>query len=671
MTDKDENKKNKEIEVYSEIAETESPELDEGEIRAAALAYAKFLNKNNIAPGEPTFAEPEELGLDMDFDAKEETEEAEAETEEAEAEEIKEAETETEEAEADVKEVEEDTEKENEDKTEAEDIKEEAEEAETEKTEEKAEEAKEEESKEGEEKAGAGKKKKKAKKKEKKQKKTKDEDKEEKKNKKSPIVALIDFHDSFQDKRDDAIIGVGRGFATSVHTIADGYRHSRRSIGLAALAIMVLASLMLVVFDRITVYEYAYNGKVLGYVSEQEEVTDVLEVAGKKLTENNNSVAGVEFVANQNISFNLVDGRGKTTDDADTAVNKLIYMTDIETEASAVFSGGKMVAIVRDEAAATALLEEALSQISEPEPGMELVSAEYMDETEIRPVNVLLSSVQTSQKAIDQMSEGGEMEVFHIVEEDETIETIREDFGAGQMDVYDEDNQEVIEEAVQGDRVCIRSRVEPVSVKVVEEGKLRIVDEYKTIKKESDDYYQGDSIVEQEGSDGIILFEGRIEKEGGEIVSKYGDQTEIRERQDKIIIIGTAERPKTAPTGTYAMPIVGRAVTSEFGPRWGRNHDGLDFGAPTGTPIYASDGGTVTRASTYSGYGLVVEIDHENGRMTRYAHCSKLLVSAGDKVYQGQEIALVGNTGRSFGSHLHFEVHLNGTPVNPRPHLGI
>lgn len=612
---KKEEEREKEVEVYSEKAESKSPDLTEDEIKALASAYAKYLKDHELAPGDASFVEPEDLGLEIDFDAEEEPKDAEKDAEEVAEEEKKE---------------------ENEEKIEdLEDKKEETVEA----TEEKEE--------------------------------SEEKDKKEKKPRKNIAAAIIDLHDRIQDRTDETFIGMGRGIATFTHNVADGYRHSRRSIGFAALAIMLLASLMLVVFDRITVYEYAYNGKVLGYVSEQEEVMDVLEIAGKKLTENNNSIAGVEFVANQNISFNLVDGRGKSTDDSDTAVNKLIYMTDIETEAAAIFDDGKMVAIVRDEDAAEALLEETLNTLGEPDSGMELVLREFIRDPEIRPVNVLLGSVQSSQKALKQMTKGGVMETFHIVEEGEDLNSIAEAFGSDVSEIYDENNEEIATEAVQGERVCIRTNAEPVSVRVVEDGKLKIVEEFKTIKKESDEYYQGDSFVEQEGKNGIVLFEGRVEKENGEIVSKDGEETEVRERKDKIIVVGTAERPKTAPTGTFAMPIVGRSVTSEFGPRWGRNHDGLDFGAPTGTTIYASDGGTVVRAGTHSGYGLVVEIDHENGRLTRYAHCSKLLVSAGDKVYQGQEIALVGNTGRSFGSHLHFEIHMNGSPVNPRPYLGI
>ena len=88
-------------------------------------------------------------------------------------------------------------------------------------------------------------------------------------------------------------------------------------------------------------------------------------------------------------------------------------------------------------------------------------------------------------------------------------------------------------------------------------------------------------------------------------------------------------------------------------------------GSTHGKPIIASDGGTVIEAQYHGSWGYYVLIDHGNGFKTRYAHCSKLEVEAGDKVAQGQYIAKVGNTGYSFGSHLHFEVIKNGVLVNP------
>ena len=111
------------------------------------------------------------------------------------------------------------------------------------------------------------------------------------------------------------------------------------------------------------------------------------------------------------------------------------------------------------------------------------------------------------------------------------------------------------------------------------------------------------------------------------------------------------------------------SITSLFGRRWGRNHNGVDFAAAEGTPIYAAYSGTVTRAGWESGFGYLVVIDHGDGVETYYAHNSRVVVSEGERVEAGQHISDAGNTGHSFGSHLHFEVHVDGEPVEPLDYL--
>jgi murein DD-endopeptidase MepM/ murein hydrolase activator NlpD len=121
-----------------------------------------------------------------------------------------------------------------------------------------------------------------------------------------------------------------------------------------------------------------------------------------------------------------------------------------------------------------------------------------------------------------------------------------------------------------------------------------------------------------------------------------------------------------AQKAPFASPLKGSyRFTSGFGRRWGRLHAGADFAAPHGTPIYATADGVVTHAGWSSGYGRLVKIQHEFGIETRYAHNSKLYVKVGQRVSRGQKISAMGNTGRSTGTHLHYEVRVGGKPVNP------
>ena len=785
--DPEEIKKNNEeesqpAEVYSEIAEPETPEIDDAQIRALALAYARYLKEHDLAPGDATYVEPEEIGVSMDgfdvefdidfsededlpvsseeqlqkelfgsvevsVDEPDEDEEApveepveetteedipeeasvEEETIEEPAEETVEEVTEPEEVPAE-KQVEEAVSEEipdeesTEESSEGEEPSEEAEEeisVEEERIEEPAEETVEEEVTESEEQPGeeipeeipneepieeeaaeepseeavekveapAEKKEKKedpkkkaareareraALKKIRKRNRAKEKQKEKfLKGGKVPLAAITNIHDKVQDGIDGAFISVGKQAVSGAHKISATYTHSRKGIGIAVLITGLLAASILVVFDMFTIYEYSYNGKVLGYVKNQEEVTDVLDVAGRQLTYNSSTEADVKFVANQNITFNPVDGRGKSTDDSDTVVNKLIYMTDIETEAYAVYDGDKVVAIVKDQNDADNLLLMTKADLSIPDRGMELVSSEFLNELSVKPVNVLLGSIQSNAAAQSQMTNGGEMNTYHIVEDGETVHSLAALFGVEDFDIYNENNSEPVTEIETGDRVCIRSVVSPVQIEMVEKGRIKEVIEFETIKKESDEYYKGDSFLEQEGQDGIEIFEGYITKVAGEETERKATAKPevLRKKKNKIIVVGTAERPKTAATGTFIVPLDHYVVTSEWGGRWGRMHEGIDLAAPTGTPIHASDGGRIIKANYWSGHGLCVEVDHGNGVITRYSHCSAVFVSIGDLVYQGQHIANVGNTGHSFGSHCHFEVRVNGTSQNPRNYI--
>ena len=143
------------------------------------------------------------------------------------------------------------------------------------------------------------------------------------------------------------------------------------------------------------------------------------------------------------------------------------------------------------------------------------------------------------------------------------------------------------------------------------------------------------------------------------------------------LLQGVQSGQAAAPSGhgVLAVPIPGAPVTSPYGmrvhPVFGtvRMHTGVDFGAPTGTPIHAAADGVVIAAGPYGGYGNATIIDHGNSLATLYGHQSAIYVSVGQRVSRGQVIGAVGCTGYCTGPHLHFEVRVNGNPVDPMPYL--
>ena len=166
---------------------------------------------------------------------------------------------------------------------------------------------------------------------------------------------------------------------------------------------------------------------------------------------------------------------------------------------------------------------------------------------------------------------------------------------------------------------------------------------------------------------------------------------QTQQKEDRLASL--AQKLSTQPTTIINMPAMGSyagygmltvrpiassaRMSSGFGyrihPVTGKSqfHKGMDFAAPIGTPIYAPGNGVVTFSGWGTGYGRYVEVDHGNGTVTRYAHTSANYVNVGDTVYANQQIAAVGNTGRSTGAHLHYEVRQNGQAINPQTYLAM
>lgn len=182
---------------------------------------------------------------------------------------------------------------------------------------------------------------------------------------------------------------------------------------------------------------------------------------------------------------------------------------------------------------------------------------------------------------------------------------------------------------------------------------------------EDSNMYSDQQTVIQTGENGEKEINARLTIENGvETAHEIISETVIKQPVAQICSVGVKIRPVGVGTGDFIFPTLG-SISSRFGERWGRSHDGIDIANSLGTDIYASDDGKVTFSGVQNGYGNIIIIDHGNGYTTKYAHCSELIKNVGDVVKKGDLIAKSGNTGRSTGNHVHFEICRDGTPLNP------
>lgn len=302
-----------------------------------------------------------------------------------------------------------------------------------------------------------------------------------------------------------------------------------------------------------------------------------------------------------------------------------------------------------------------------------LKSLKFDNNIEIVDAYILPTQIQDTDEAIEEIIVAQEKDSVYEVQSGDTLSQIAEKVNIP-MDKIIEMN-----DTLDNENSMIRVGQEltitmPEPILSVERSVLEYVEEVYDAEIEyvlNDDWYTTDRQTLQQPSSGFrnIVAETvyRNDKEKERIVVK---QEVLLEAVPKIVEKGTKIPP------TFIKPLSGGRISSTFGYRKRPNvagatayHGAIDWATPTGTPVYASCGGTVTQAGWMGGYGYCVFIKHPGGRESRYAHLSRVLVSKGQSVSQGQQIARSGNTGASTGPHLHFEILINGTKVNPLKYL--
>ncbi|HBL82100.1 MAG TPA: hypothetical protein DD391_05810 [Clostridiales bacterium] len=407
-------------------------------------------------------------------------------------------------------------------------------------------------------------------------------------------------------------------------------------------------------------YTVKVDNTVVGTVAAKSEFYEVLDEVKTEVKD----IADVEFEPSGKESFQVELIKKDSFTEKEELAENLKSTSEEMTEGFSITYDGVYFAALSTQEDAERLLEQYLAGFT---AGNENVTAEFAQEVKITPTHVVKDTVKTADSVYAELLAG--KFVSYEVQDGESLEDIAANFDTTAESIL-ADNQLAEQTSLAGQTLKIYTGEPVLSVKTVEHVNGEFEIPFETISNEDDTLYQGKTEVDTEGVNGLKFVDSYITKIDGVTVEETVMKNDIlKEPVTQVERVGTKELPPSVGTGEFAVPTSG-TLTSPFGARWGRMHAGIDLGASTGTPIYASDNGIVTEAQfKNNGYGNFISIDHGNGFVTYYAHCSEILVSPGDVVAKGDLIARVGSTGRSTGPHLHFEVRADGEAQDPMNYI--
>jgi murein DD-endopeptidase MepM/ murein hydrolase activator NlpD len=257
-------------------------------------------------------------------------------------------------------------------------------------------------------------------------------------------------------------------------------------------------------------------------------------------------------------------------------------------------------------------------------------------------------------------------EKIHSIERGEVLGSIAQKYGLRLRELLDLNPNVSETSLLQIGQELVVMAEEPFITVVAFERVLQEKPVSYIIQTKSDpNMYRGDTRIEQAGKNGLKLVEYILTLENGRIADREVVHEDILIEPIKQIVVRGEKQKASRGDGKFIWPAVGGRVTSPFGMRWGRMHNGLDIAGVRDRTIKAADNGTVITATRHRDYGNYIVIDHDNGYRTLYAHLSSISVKRGDVVHKGDKIGVMGSTGRSTGIHLHFEIMKNGRNVNP------
>ncbi|SCG84471.1 putative metalloprotease yebA [Proteiniborus sp. DW1] len=451
----------------------------------------------------------------------------------------------------------------------------------------------------------------------------------------------------------------------------------------ARTGIIAVVAILFLTFSVVKFYQYqkeveheiatrAFNVKLgnidIGVVRDKQDVLDIYDSIHKSLVKEQ----GLDVVIKEKLSFEEVHAENEELTNKTSIKNKIKSNITFNVVAYAININGEDFSYLKSESIAKEIIEEIKKpylQIAEQE-GSKIEEIKIVEDVKIVEREVPVSKIEDPDKVLELLQKGTDEEKIHVVEKGENYWTIAKKYNISVKELEMANPGKNSELVHPGDELSLIVPKPFLTVATYEEKTYTENIKFETQYEYSDNMYKDQQSVKKKGVEGKSEIVAKVEKHNGiEVAKEIIKETILSQPVAQIVIKGTKNPPPKQGTGSFQMPTRG-TLTSRFGSRWGRAHTGIDLAARTGTAIYAADGGTVTFSGSNGSYGYMVEIDHGGGFTTRYAHCSKIYVKKGEKVYKGQHIAAVGNTGRSTGPHLHFEVRKNGVAQDPYKYLG-
>lgn len=422
-------------------------------------------------------------------------------------------------------------------------------------------------------------------------------------------------------------------------------------------------------------YEVFLCGKSVGIVNDPEAVDAFLEKTRNELTND----YGMETTDQLEIEYRPIETSSKHICPAEAFNNLIKDSIDVKIVAPIIYVNDWPAAVVRTMEEADWVLDQAKEPYRNPTKGSLYTNIEFVETVRVEPGPADYKQIVDKETALHNLTIGpGVEDKWHIVVTGESLSRIAKKEGVKVSDIRIANPSVSSTDSIYpGDKLRVVVPRNSLSIKFKE-----VVDRiqekpFETQVIKDDTKFTTEKTVMQEGKNGQSRVKAEITYVNGiEVDFNILEEDVITDSQVQIIKKGTKKVPKEltlAVEGRMPMPIEkGKyRISSPFGPRKAPTkgastfHKGVDLAAPKGTPIYASQAGTVAYSGTNGGYGLFVKIKHDGGVETRYGHCSQLVVKKGQKVKRGQIIALVGSTGVSSGNHVHFEIRINGEAVDP------